>query len=169
MYVCVYVCMYVCMNTDDIKYTIKTHQDFKFMYVCMHVCMYSCICSNQSFIVYMVCSGHWKPALPSFRAMCSVAQTSSTISPRTPGSKWLPPCRENWKWGWLCSGDRSICRYCTYYSDTYIPTYIHTHIILIHIYIHTYINTYRFLIPLAWQWCLEILFILPRTGLERRG
>jgi hypothetical protein len=53
MYVCMYVCMYYVpitrligtyyyflLNTDDIKYTIKTHQDFKFMYVCMYVCMY---------------------------------------------------------------------------------------------------------------------------------
>ena len=67
MHVCMYVCMYVCicavtlsdqlfyetsvpitrlidtyyyflLNTDDIKYTIKTNQDFKFMYVCMLVC-----------------------------------------------------------------------------------------------------------------------------------
>ena len=47
LYVCVcwwtiILDMYVCMY--DIKYTIKTHQDFKFMYVCMYVCMnYVCI------------------------------------------------------------------------------------------------------------------------------
>ena len=42
MYV-LYVCMYVIgtyyyflLNTDDIKYTIKTHQDSKFMYVLIH-------------------------------------------------------------------------------------------------------------------------------------
>ena len=28
---------YFLLNTDDIKYTIKTHQDLKFMYVCMYV------------------------------------------------------------------------------------------------------------------------------------
>ena len=31
---------YFLLNTDDIKYTTKTHQDLKFMYVCMYVCMY---------------------------------------------------------------------------------------------------------------------------------
>ena len=29
---------YILLNTDDIKYTIKTHQDFKFMYVCIYIC-----------------------------------------------------------------------------------------------------------------------------------
>ena len=48
MYVCMYetnvpitrligTYYYFLLNTDDIKYTIKTHQDFKFMYVCMYV------------------------------------------------------------------------------------------------------------------------------------
>jgi hypothetical protein len=36
MYVCIYTYYYFLLNTDDIKYTIKTHQDFKFMYVCMY-------------------------------------------------------------------------------------------------------------------------------------
>ena len=48
MYVqCMYY--YFLLNTDDIKYTIKTHPDFKFMYVCMYS-MYVCIyCANFSF------------------------------------------------------------------------------------------------------------------------
>ena len=41
MYACMHVCTYYyfLLNTDDIKYTIKTYQDFKFMYVCMYVCI----------------------------------------------------------------------------------------------------------------------------------
>jgi len=40
MYVCMYVgtYYYFLLNTDDIKYTIKIHQDFKFMYVSVLAC-----------------------------------------------------------------------------------------------------------------------------------
>ena len=42
-YVCMYVYIYYyfLLNTDDIKYTIKTYQDFKFMYIFMYVYTYA--------------------------------------------------------------------------------------------------------------------------------
>ena len=60
-----YVCMYVCMlYTDDVqllylinsfmsKYTIKTHQDFKFMYVCLYVCMCVCVYVLNIYSIYL--------------------------------------------------------------------------------------------------------------------